>query len=115
MLIKFSVSIIIVLLVNAVCLGQNHILPLWADEIPNYQKTNETEIKDSTDIVRLSFVQKPDISVYLPSKKNATGQAVIICPGGGYRMLAYDWEGTDVAKWLNSKGIAGIVLKCTTR
>ncbi|MDH5610643.1 MAG: alpha/beta hydrolase, partial [Cyclobacteriaceae bacterium] len=40
-----------------------------------------------------------------------TGQAVVICPGGGYGILAYDWEGTDIAKWLNTHGIAGIVLK----
>jgi acetyl esterase/lipase len=36
---------------------------------------------------------------------------VIICPGGGYNILAYDWEGTDIARWLNSRGIAAFVLK----
>ena len=46
-----------------------------------------------------------------PAKKNATGQAIIICPGGGYAYLAYNWEGTDVAKLLNAKGITAIVLK----
>jgi acetyl esterase/lipase len=56
-------------------------------------------------------VQDPDIAVYLPSKRFATGQAVVICPGGGYWVLAYDLEGTDVAKYLNSIGVAGIVLK----
>ena len=39
------------------------------------------------------------------------GKAVLIFPGGGYGILAYDWEGTDFAKWLNSQGIAGIVVK----
>jgi acetyl esterase/lipase len=61
--------------------------------------------------VRISLVQQPGIDVYLPSKQSATGQAIVICPGGGYGILAYDWEGTDIAKWLNSKGIAAIVLK----
>ncbi|MDQ3842523.1 MAG: alpha/beta hydrolase, partial [Bacteroidota bacterium] len=46
-----------------------------------------------------------------PAKRNATGQAVVVCPGGGYGVLAYDWEGTDVAKWLNANGIAAAVLK----
>ncbi len=87
-------------------------LTLWpAGEQPNYQVTDEVEIHDSTDVVRISHVQTPDITVYLPSKKNATGQAVVICPGGGYSILAYDWEGTDIAKWLNANGIAAIVLK----
>jgi acetyl esterase/lipase len=100
-----------ILILNTLCLGQNYYLPLWTNEIPNSQKTNEIEIRDTTNAVRISYVQNPDISVYLPSKGIATGQAVMICPGGGYRRLAYDKEGTDIAKWLNSKGIAGIVLK----
>src|SRR3954452_6434514 len=92
--------------------AQELTLPLWpAGKLPNYQKTNETEISDSTDIVRISKVQNPDIAVFIPSKKSATGQAVIICPGGGYGILAYNWEGTDIAKWLNSKGVAAVVLK----
>ena len=108
---KYSVLVVIIFLVNTLCFGQNYTLPLWPDNIPNYQKTDEIEIRDTTDAVRISYVQKPDISVYLPSKGNATGQAVVICPGGGYRILAYDKEGADIAKWLNSKGIAAIVLK----
>ena len=79
--------------------------------MPNFQKTDETEKSDSTDIVRISKVQNPEIAVFIPSKKSATGQAVVICPGGGYGILAYTWEGTYVAKWLNSKGVAAIVLK----
>lgn len=87
-------------------------LPLWpAGKVPNYQKTDEKEVVESTDIVRVSLVQMPEMTVYSPAKKTATGQAVIICPGGGYARLAYDWEGTDVAKLLNAKGITAIVLK----
>lgn len=56
-------------------------------------------------------VSVPEMSIYLPEKSNNTGMAVIICPGGGYAGLAISHEGTDVAKWLNAQGIAGIVLK----
>lgn len=91
--------------------GQNFTLPLWQGQIPNNQPINEREKRDTTEMVRISNVQVPDIAVFLPTKANATGQAVIICPGGGYYILAYDWEGTDMAKWLNAKGIAAIVLK----
>lgn len=92
--------------------AQDLTLPLWpAGKIPNYQKTDEVEKIESTDIIRIHKVQSPEIAVFLPSKKTATGQAVIICPGGGYAYLAYNWEGTDVARLLNAKGITAIVLK----
>ena len=100
------------LAVQFIATAQEITLPLWpAGKVPNFQKTNETEIRDTADIIRISKVQTPGITVYLPEKRNATGQAVVICPGGGYGMLAYEWEGTDIAKLFNSKGIAAIVLK----
>lgn len=87
-------------------------LPLYGDgSIPFAKASTEAEEIRSTHIVVVSKVQEPLIQVFLPSKANATGQAVVICPGGGYGVLAYDWEGLDIAKWLNSHGIAGIVLK----
>lgn len=105
------ISVCIFFIVNC-AMSQEIILPLWpAGQIPNYQKTNEKEIIDSGEIIHISMVQSPDITVYTPSKRIATGQAVIICPGGGYGTLAYSWEGTDIAKLLNAKGITAIVLK----
>ena len=92
--------------------AQQFVLPLWPEsEIPNFIDTGEEEAADTTNVIRIRHVQIPDISVYLPSRRNATGKAVMVIPGGGYRVLAYDWEGADTAKWLNSKGIAAIVLK----
>lgn len=49
--------------------------------------------------------------MYRPAKEKDTGAAVIICPGGGFNILAYDLEGTEVAAWLNTLGVTGIVLK----
>ncbi|MFW5778091.1 MAG: alpha/beta hydrolase [Bacteroidota bacterium] len=92
--------------------AQEMILPLYPEgEVPNYRQSGEKEIAERTDALRISYVQTPDINVFLPAKKHANGKAVVITPGGGYWILAYDWEGTDIAKWLNSKGIAAIVLK----
>ncbi|MDF1574073.1 MAG: alpha/beta hydrolase [Bacteroidales bacterium] len=91
--------------------AQNQVIPLWEGDPPNYRETGEVTIWDTSDIVRVRNVQKPDIAVFLPSKKNSTGEAVVICPGGGYEILAYDWEGSDIARWLNSRGIAAFVLK----
>jgi acetyl esterase/lipase len=89
------------------------ILPLWDNEIPNHIKSDnkETKAQKEPGIIWIEHVQIPTIEVFLPANANANGQAVLICPGGGYEGLAYDWEGTDIAKLLNSKGIAGIVLK----
>lgn len=62
-------------------------------------------------IIKLGNVATPQIAVYKPAAEIDTGAAVVICPGGGHYILAYDLEGTEVAEWLNSIGITGIVLK----
>lgn len=62
-------------------------------------------------IIKLGNVSNPQIAVYRPSSEMDTGAAVVICPGGGHNILAYDLEGTEVAEWLNSIGVTGIVLK----
>jgi acetyl esterase/lipase len=92
--------------------AQHYIIPLWSGEIPNSQKSGDVEMIDnSAGLMGYHLVQNPDIKVFLPTKRNSTGQALIICPGGGYQGLAYDWEGLDYAKYLNTIGVAGIVLK----
>lgn len=108
---KPYITLLFFLVFYATGFSQEEVLPLWPENIPNSRASPEKEVVEDTDIIRISKVQQPNIKVYLPSKKNATGQAMLICPGGGYHHLAYDWEGTDIAKFLNSKGIAGIVLK----
>lgn len=92
--------------------AQTIIVKLWPDKVPgaiidpSYQ-----EITQVTDILRIEKVTDPNITVYLPVGEKSTGTAVVICPGGGYGILAYDYEGTEIAKWFNSIGVAGIVLK----
>lgn len=93
--------------------AQHTVLPLWPNDIPNQRQSDEREDATLTEdgILWITNVQTPTLEVFLPTKRNATGQAVVIFPGGGYHGLAYDWEGTDIAKALNAKGIAGIVVK----
>lgn len=62
-------------------------------------------------IARVRSVSEPTLRVYLPAKEKATGAAVVICPGGGYGALAIEKEGYNVARWLNTLGVAGFVLK----
>ena len=53
-------------------------------------------------VIRLGNVSKPMITVFRPAADKANGAAVVVCPGGGYNILAYDLEGTEVCQWLNS-------------
>ena len=62
-------------------------------------------------VARLTNVTEPTLTVYAPEKDKANGTSVIICPGGGYSILAWDLEGTEVAEWLNRHGVTAIVLK----
>ena len=62
-------------------------------------------------IIKLGNVTTPQIVVYQPTTVPANGAAVVICPGGGHHILAWDLEGTEVAEWLNTLGVTGIVLK----
>ena len=107
----FQMLVLAFLIQSLSASAQDYTLPLYKGAIPNSKYTGAQEKVEKKDIIVISNVQTPDIAVYLPSKRFATGQAVIICPGGGYWILAYDIEGTDIAKYLNSIGVAAIVLK----
>src|SRR5690242_16624835 len=63
------------------------------------------------EVKRLTNVSKPTLTFFRPPRERDTGTAVVICPGGGYHILAMDLEGEEVATWLNSIGVSGIVLK----
>jgi len=86
-------------------------IPVWPNEIPNRINSDEQELAENNDILWISKIQTPEIEIYLPTRRNVTGVGVMIMPGGGYAGLAYDWEGTDMAKWFNTLGITAFVLK----
>jgi acetyl esterase/lipase len=69
----------------------------------------DTSKKDN--IITFSEVTNPAIEVFLPDPYKRNGAAVIVCPGGGYSILAYDLEGTEIATWLNKIGITAFVLQ----
>jgi len=69
----------------------------------------QVEVTESTRM--LTDVTKPSITIYQPTPEKHTGTAVVICPGGGYWNLYWQLEGEEVAEWLNSVGVTGIILK----
>jgi acetyl esterase/lipase len=69
----------------------------------------QVEVTEQTRLV--TNVTKPTVTIYRPIKANNNGAAVLICPGGGYWDLYWQLEGEEVAAWLNSLGMTGIILK----
>ena len=62
-------------------------------------------------MIRLGNVTRPTLTFYRPSPDRDTGAAVMVCPGGGYHILAMDLEGTEVCEWLSSVGVTAALLK----
>lgn len=85
------------------------VIPLWPDDPTPDQE--QTRIGPGDNVRRIANVTRPTITPFLPPAEKATGTGVIILPGGGFRHLAIDKEGHDVAKWLNSLGVAGFVVR----
>ena len=62
-------------------------------------------------VLRITNVSEPTITIYHAPDEVASGAAMIVCPGGGYNILAYDLEGDEVCEWLNNLGITAVLLK----
>jgi acetyl esterase/lipase len=93
---------------------KNDIIYLWPGKVPGEPKEKQEPVIDTPkndNVVRFTEVTNPAIEVFLPDASIKNGSAVIVCPGGGYRILAYDKEGTEIAAWLNRLGSAAFVLQ----
>lgn len=77
--------------------AEPRVLPLWADKVPGAIGDEDRD--------------RPTLTVHLPEASKATGTAAVVCPGGGYTIHVVDHEGQQVARWLNSVGVAAFVLK----
>ena len=96
-------------------------IPLWPGTPPDETKPLPPEadiFKNPPDpliagrpIIKLGNVSTPTITIYRPDPAKDTGATVVVCPGGGYYILALDLEGTEVCAWLNSIGVTGVLLK----
>jgi len=103
--------------------GQPRVVELWPGRAPDETGTlgeekvrmspkldrKKVEVTESTRLV--TSVSRPTLTVYRPAKEKDTGTAILICPGGGYWDLYWQLEGEEVAEWLRSIGVTGIILK----
>mgnify|MGYP006276754197 FL=1 len=96
-------------------LHAGEIIKLWAGKAPNEtrdfgpEKVEPPNPKDKQPVKRITNISDPSLELMSPKKPNGT--AVIVCPGGGHRILAWDKEGTEIGEWLNSLGITAFILK----
>jgi acetyl esterase/lipase len=100
--------------------AETNVIRLWPQGAPG-GKVEKGEEKDTTTekselianqrLIRLGNVSDPTITVYPADASKNTGAAVLVCPGGGYHILAMDLEGSEVCEWLNTIGVTGVLLK----
>ncbi|MEZ2339037.1 alpha/beta hydrolase [Mucilaginibacter sp. RCC_168] len=107
---KKAILLIIFVLFIGNAYGQGQVIALYEKDIPNSKKAPASfmELRDSSGLI--SNVTHPNLTGYFPEKNRATGVAVIICPGGGYSVLAVDGC-VEVAREFNKIGVAAFVLK----
>jgi acetyl esterase/lipase len=109
----------LVLIVHATGIGAEEpmVLDVWPGKpAKDFGTIGAEHVRDpdnspTKDAKWITNVTRPTISVFRPFKEANSGAAMIICPGGGYWNLAWDLEGEEVAAWLNSLGVTGVVLK----
>jgi acetyl esterase/lipase len=112
---KTIISIILVSMIAFESFSQKKdIIYLWPGKVPGEVKEKQAPVIDATgkdNVLRFSEVTNPAVEVWMADPSNNNGSAVIVCPGGGYRILAYDKEGTEIAAWLNKLGFTAFVLQ----
>jgi acetyl esterase/lipase len=84
-------------------------IPLWPNGAPGFED-RRTEAPVAKDYY-VRNIHNPSLTVFLPPEEKATGTAVVICPGGGHRLLVYNAEGVEPARYFNSIGVAAFALK----
>jgi acetyl esterase/lipase len=90
------------------------VIPLWPEGAPGSEGWTQQECETLSPPPYQRYVRnitRPTITVFLPDPATASGAAAIVCPGGGFKLVAYDNEGTAVAEWLRARGVAAFVLK----
>lgn len=88
---------------------QHEVIPLWKNGAPGFEnkRTEKEEAKDYW----VKNVHNPSLTVFKPAEGTANGTAIVVCPGGGHRLLVYTAEGVEPAEFLNKLGVTVFVLK----
>jgi acetyl esterase/lipase len=93
------------------------VIDLWPGSVPGEtgdvppEQLVPPKPTDKTPLKRVTNVSKPTLTVYRPAPDAANGTAIVVAPGGGYSVLAWEHEGTQVCEWLRSVGVTAVLLK----
>lgn len=94
---------------------------IWPQAVPGAESWSGPEVTRPVSLPGVGSFQivtnvtTPTLTVFRPDPGKANGTAVIVCPGGGFQVLAWDMEGTEVAQWLADRGVTAFVLKYRVR
>lgn len=108
-------ALILALLATSVRASEPQTFDVWPGPVPG--ETGQAGLEKvekkggRIPVTLVTDVSKPALTLYKADPEKDTGATVIICPGGGYSVLAIDLEGEEVARWLNSVGVSGVILK----
>src|SRR5687768_8469445 len=89
--------------------AQNVVIPLWKDGAPGFE--NRRGDKEEAKDYWVKNIHNPSLTVFAPPAGASNGTAIVVCPGGGHRLLVYAAEGVEPAEFLNKLGITVFVLK----
>lgn len=109
----FSISLLLMATISSVFPQQPTVIHLWPGSVPGETKPKAADVISEDhggNVTRIAAVTDPVLEVFEPQGGNKTGAGVVVCPGGGYQILAIDLEGYEIAKWLNGLGITAFVL-----
>lgn len=120
-----TVFLVINLCVSWPAVGADHplVVEIWLGQVPDESgnigaervvmspKLDRKQVEVTEPTRMVTDVTKPTLTIYRPAKDKDTETAILICPGGGYWNLYWQLEGEEVAAWLNSLGVTGIILK----
>lgn len=118
------ITFVVILIAAGTCsvnAAESLVIDLWPGAVPGSAAKTDGPERDFTKpddkliagrrIIKLGNVSKPQAHVFRPEASKANGGAVVICPGGGFSILGWDLEGTEVAGWFNKLGYTAVVLK----
>src|SRR3954454_12707831 len=93
--------------------AEQKVIPLYEGAAPGSEAwtQKEVEFRDGAGKAMVGNVTTPTLTAFLPDAATSTGTAVVVCPGGGFRFLSWQSEGTEVVEWLQRRGVAAFVLK----
>jgi acetyl esterase/lipase len=110
---KTIILTLIFFMTNIALNAQDNNIYLWPDTVPGEKALKHPPVVQENkgdNVTRLTDINDPFLKVFEPTKEKNNHTSVIICPGGGYNILAIDKEGYEIADWFSSLGYTSFVL-----